>query len=716
MKKITLLLLLFVTIVSYGQTTSGFITNPSFETGATGSLTKDVALNDWVLSGADATDTGVLAAIQTSNIHSGNGSNSLEVSNTVNASTGEARIKVTNSTFPFTGDNTTPITVTVEFWAKTTDVNPVSHNASGDLKLVLSDATSSTNKSSRAILTTGEWVYVSKTFSVFPAATNYSLSLSLQFAGLQGVTQIDGMYASVTGGATLGRVTWDGSTDSEWTTPANWDTNTVPTAGDHIIIADTGTPPVINSTTGAKATYLTIDEPDGLTISNGGSVLVTETSTGNITYKKTVADTNWHLMASPVVGEGYDGTWIADNLIDDTSSAGTNVGIATYINTSDADGDWTYITDGGTGTFATGQGYSIKRDAFVSDISFTGTLKTDDASLTITANDLTGGNENRWTLIGNPFSSYISVTSLLDLTANGTALEDSREALYVYDNDKVGGAGYSPITTGYILPGQGFFVNSDVASTSITISQDMLSHQTGVAFYKSSTSKTSINLMISDGTITKSTEINFIADKTTGLDPRFDLGTFTGASTSFSIYSHLVSDSKGVNFMRQALPLDYENQIIPIGVNATAGKEIYFSAEALNLPSDIKVFLEDRVNKTFTRLDEENSSLKVTLNESLNGTGRFYLHTKTSSVLSLDSDLLNSVSVFRTNNNNLKITGLSQGKASVSLYNLLGKQVMTVSFDSANVNNIALPNLSTGVYIVKLQAEQGTLNKKIILE
>ena len=41
---------------------------------------------------------------------------------------------------------------------------------------------------------------------------------------------------------------------------------------------------------------------------------------------------------------------------------------------------------------------------------------------------------------------------------------------------------------------------------------------------------------------------------------------------------------------------------------------------------------------------------------------------------------------------------------------------MTTSFDGANVNNISLPRLAAGIYVVKLQTKTGELNKKIILE
>ena len=185
---------------SYLQTLSGFVVNPSFEDGSAAVMVKDVPLDDWTLAVGNTADEGVSASIQTTNVHAGDGSSALEVTN--GASVGEWNIKINSTTYPFNGNNTDPIEVTVAFWAKTTDANPVS-NPNGDLKLIVRDAVTAIDRSTRAILTTNTWVYINKTFNVFPAAANYSLSLSFQFGRLVGDTQIDGITTSVTGGASL---------------------------------------------------------------------------------------------------------------------------------------------------------------------------------------------------------------------------------------------------------------------------------------------------------------------------------------------------------------------------------------------------------------------------------------------------------------------------------------------------------------------------------
>ena len=151
------------------------------------------------------------------------------------------------------------------------------------------------------------------------------------------------------------------------------------------------------------------------------------------------------------------------------------------------------------------------------------------------------------------------------------------------------------------------------------------------------------------------------------------------------------------------------------GVKAAANTEITFSAEALNLPSGIKVFLEDKIANTFTRLDEANNEYKVTLTDAVNGVGRFYLYT-TQSALSIKDVVLNGVNIFKSDASTIRISGLPLGKASVSLFNILGKQVLTTSFETNGVKDISLPKLATGVYFAKVQTETGKISKKIILE
>ena len=426
---------------------------------------------------------------------------------------------------------------------------------------------------------------------------------------------------------------------------------------------------------------------------------------GEALRKVEVKDNNWHLISSPVDTEEYDDAWVTANGIE--SGTGNNRGVSTYDNgTLDGStGPWRYYQAGAAATtFGDGVGYALKATDATGDIyEFTGTYQAGTISPAITQ-DVTNYN-----LVGNPYNAYIAVAAFI--TENTTKLPASAESIYVWDAVN---STYKSLTSGYLQPGQGFFVDSDVASDVVDFTPAMQGHDGGATFYRSS--ETSIKLAVTNGKSTRAAAINYMEGKTSSLDPRFDIALFTGVPSDLSVYTHLLENNDGIAFERQALPnTDLASMVIPVGVKAEANKEITLFAEAMNLPTGIKVFLEDRVNNTFTRLDEANATYKVTLTEALDGVGRFYVHT-TQSALSIDNVTLTGVSIFKANAATLRVTGLTQGKASISLFNVLGKQVISTSFEATASKDISLPKLARGIYFVKVQTATGELSKKIILE
>lgn len=85
-------------------------------------------------------------------------------------------------------------------------------------------------------------------------------------------------------------------------------------------------------------------------------------------------------------------------------------------------------------------------------------------------------------------------------------------------------------------------------------------------------------------------------------------------------------------------------------------------------------------------------------------------------VLSIESSILNNVLIFKTNSLALKMIGLPQGKTSIALYNIMGKEIVTTTFIlNENKKDVPLPNLTPGIYFIKIQTVKGTIKKKIIL-
>ena len=186
---------------------------------------------------------------------------------------------------------------------------------------------------------------------------------------------------------------------------------------------------------------------------------------------------------------------------------------------------------------------------------------------------------------------------------------------------------------------------------------------------------------------------------------------------NFSLDTHLVNGSEGYNFTLQCLPAsDYAANVVSLAVNAAANEALTFSATAMNLPAGLNVFLEDRIANTIT--DITAGSYNVTPTEALSGIGRFYLHTTESALSVGDENVLeNSLSLYKTNNTTIRVTGLKvQDNATIKMYSVTGKQVFAKQFVAQNVSDVTLPSLSTGVYIVNVVSNNVELNKKVIIE
>ena len=503
---------------------------------------------------------------------------------------------------------------------------------------------------------------------------------------------------------------WTGSTDTDWANTANWTNGVIPSSLKNSDVQVSSNNPIISVTTGATLNNLAVDSGASLTINGGGSLIVSGTSTGNVTYNRTLTSKpanadGWHLIASPVAGQTYNNAYATSNGL---ATSGTKRGLAFYNDALVSGSKYTYLEDDDSneGTFTSGIGYSAK-SASGGTIAFTGTINTDNVN-GVAVSSTTDGFE----LLGVPYTSYINSRDFLE---DNTNLDQTQ--IWVWEQGVTGGnfiVGTALADEFILAPGQGFFVKKVNATATVNFIET--NQQANADTFKKS-SRTEIKLLMNDGEKNRFAKLYYVDNVTKGFDAGWEGEVFGGIKNSFDVFSHLVEGNLGQNYQVQSLPLSkMESIIVPLGVIIEAGKEITFSTESLNLPSGIKVFLEDRLLNKFTRLDEVNSNFKITLKDALNGTGRFYLHTRTSSVLSLNSDLLNSVSIYNTSNSKLRITGLSQGKVSVSLFNLLGKKVMHTNFEAATSKDLTLPNLATGIYIIQLETETGKLNKKIILE
>ncbi|TVZ56254.1 putative secreted protein (Por secretion system target) [Lutibacter sp. Hel_I_33_5] len=529
-------------------------------------------------------------------------------------------------------------------------------------------------------------------------------------------------------------------TTGNWSIASNWNLGVVPTQIDKVTIGSGKTVTIdvdnlkINDFTLENTAVLNIPKDKEITIQNSfvsngtlelssdrndsGVLLLEGTATGNVTYKRGGLLANkWSIVTPPVSGQTVKtfAENAANNIRVNTIPDPDRYAIGFYDDSQAIGNKWQYYDANVSASteFIAGNSYSISR-ATDGEVSFTGTLTASNVFKTLIA--------DQWNAIGNPFTTYYPAnknSSSSFLNDNINALDDNFKSLYLWDNDQNKYVAVSEVDAANrsLPPGQGFFIRMKAGQTEINFKEAKRSAKPASGttdFARVSNNTPSIELKISDDTNTVKTAIKYFDVATVGLDPGYDIGNFNGAS--LDIFTHLLVKSTGTDFTIQSLPTkNYENMIIPVGVIAKKGKEVTITAEILNLPNNIELYLEDREQKIFTKLSKENSNYKIVLENNINSIGRFYLHT-TSEVLGTDkTTTLVGVKLYQTNNI-LTIKGLLDEIIGLKIYSVLGKEVLQTSFRGNNNNKVSLPKLTSGVYIIKLETAQGKLDAKIIIE
>ncbi|MDB9922061.1 T9SS type A sorting domain-containing protein [Polaribacter sp.] len=455
------------------------------------------------------------------------------------------------------------------------------------------------------------------------------------------------------------------------------------------------------------------------------SLLVSGTASGDVTYNRyvnVVGDGEWDLIGAPVSGMAFS------SLITDTNIAtnGSFYAVGSYDNTTDT---WTNATDATTGNLQLGQGYQMATTSG-GTLSFTGAIADGDQTVTITNSDAeNAGAGRRWNLIANPFASYLNGNIVADgtnnfLTVNTAAIDDNFEALYGWKADGTGyeiyNHSFNSNSAVYIAPGQGFFVAalSDGKGDDIHFTQAMQT-VTGVDDFVAARSSASYELvldMYSDAIKVDDTKFYFKEGLTLGLDPGYDAGAFNQSS---GLSSRLLEQDNGIGMGINAMPTDaMSNAIVPLTINQEAGIALEIQIASSTIPEDINVYLEDTVENTFTLLTNE--GFELTAQTTLSGVGRFFIHYTTST---LSTDTVSSTSLLTAykgkGNTYISVEGLQQFSepANLILYNVLGMKVLSKKIQSpSQKETLSTLGLKTGVYILKVQAENIVFTKKLVIE
>ena len=462
-----------------------------------------------------------------------------------------------------------------------------------------------------------------------------------------------------------------------------------------------------------------------------GSLILSGTYTssgGSIEYKRYIASSStWDLIGSPLTGVSIEDFEEDNSDIAENGTSPTTYAIGTYTNTSEAyptNQGWTNYTSSNissAGSFVSGLGYQMATTGG-SAVEFTGGMSTANVTLTVTTNEegtLNANDGTKFSLIANPYPSYISVTSFLDAHKT-TQLHSNNVAVYGWDGNQYDTYSLADPGTN-IAPGQGFMIGvkgSNGTSQTITFTTAMQT-ATGSGDYSEQNpvdDRAELFINLNQNNTNKQTKLFFLEQGTDGLDPGYDAATMDLGN--YSIYSRLISGDEGVNMDHQSLAFsEINDKVIPLGINADSGNEATISISNNTTNPSVYVYLEDALEGTYTNLKE--TDFVITPDSDLEGIGRFFIHT-TASTMSDEEDSTTLLKVYKLDRNNfISIEGLATQSniTKIGLYDILGNKILfTTIANNINTRTISTEGLATGIYIIKLQSGNNFLTKKLIIK
>lgn len=524
-----------------------------------------------------------------------------------------------------------------------------------------------------------------------------------------------------------------------WDEASNWSLGHVPTQDEEVEIPSTSTITVPQNTfyevkkiTNQGVLYLygkltVIDEfinTGKLMYNAKGSLLAAKASgVGAFEFTKNSYKGNsfdpakWYLFSLPSSGVVVQEI-IANSTL--ATGTGTNKGLAMYNNSYTGSTGWNYFNSLSQDLLSQGQGVAVKM--MVSSSMYLRKIQENVDAALLLSNYTIGtskGSKNGWNLMGNPYLASIPVNSATNkadnfLAVNGAKLDPAYAALYFWNPDT---NSYDVVnnTTGekYITPMEGFFVKTNTDVSSVDYKSISLVHLPNNYAGRKLDSLTEIALRLELKEKKQKTIIKYLDNATDSLDIGYDAGVFNADKTEVSIYTNLVTEDNGTHFAIQCLPKDkIGNSIIPVGIEAAIGEELTIKVETNQLPSGVKVLLEDKKTNTFTDLTLESDAYTITFKEKENNKNRFYLHTRAKS-LPNNEVFQNDVAILKTEENLIQLKGL-KNEGEVFIYTLKGELIQQSKVNQSK-NMVSLPVLAKGVYLVNLKINDKQVTQKIIL-
>lgn len=399
--------------------------------------------------------------------------------------------------------------------------------------------------------------------------------------------------------------------------------------------------------------------------------------------------------------------------------------------------DWPVLENGAINP---GEGYMVMRDLTGPpaplNLNFnSGTLNNGIVTYLAAYN----GNQNSSpSVLSNPYASAISATDFITTNAgvvdavyfwehvtspNGGVpgpygLNYTMEDISIFNlTGGTAAAGSDPSTTptGMISTGKGFGIKVISSGGSVPITfNNAMRRTTGNAMPRSQNDdRIWLNIQSEDYELKSTALIGFLAQATDGFDVGYDAKRL---ATNVSLYSHLDdgSDILGI----QARGVFDENVKIPMGFATLIDERTNYTItiqdiEGLHLET-ATVYLIDTVEDVITTLSETNYTFT---SEKGIYDNRFILQFVPELILGTTNNLLETVTVYpNPTHHTLTVVSSKAPVLNITVYDVMGRIVMNNSDLNSTHTQLNLSELSSAMYLIEINTEEGKVTKSIIKE
>lgn len=509
--------------------------------------------------------------------------------------------------------------------------------------------------------------------------------------------------------STYAQITWDGSESTDWNTGANWDSGTVPTASDNVIIPSTSNIPTIGSGETYEVNDLTVQSSSivriGPNSGGSGSTLVVNGNCNNEGVIFSNDNSSFALFGTYTTTqtesfgnnrEVYgDLSYSIFSVPFSDGSIDLFNGVFSY-EYDNSTGDYNSVSFGTSTTLGKGYFVAISDGSGIGGstfgLGFAGTPNDSDIDIAVS----TGAADN-FNLVGNPYTAAISVSDFLANTNNtnnttgvvyfwddgGSNTGSDRAGDYITVNsmgtvgtnnlsDGVSGVKGTSVYNGHVLTMQGFYVEA-TTNGNVSFTQDMQvsGNNSNSNFYRTEDdNRFKVKLSLSNGELYNELLIGFDEAATFDDDYSLDAKKLSG-NDHISFYALNAQEKYAI----LALPELSTNLLeIDLGFDIQESDEYTLAVEDLmNVPEGYTIWLEDTQTEESYNLSDQ-AKLIFKLNAATES-NRFYLRLQPAVINQVEESLSGQLSIIRGDANGIEIQHPSFLE-NITIHDLSGKVIL----------------------------------------